>query len=339
MSTTEAQEPSVAETYTEGMSIHQRLGRILAEMPAIGKGQRNEQQGFMFRGHDDVMNALNPLLSKYGVFFVPRVLERVTDQRTTRQGGTMYEVNLHVEFTFYGPDGDFVEGSTWGEGTDSGDKSTNKAMTMALKNMLAQTFAVSTQEISQLDADQHSPDATTGRTSQLPFTSSGRVQLRPGAPLGWTAINAALKEIDAAMPWSDWVTQALLHLAGAEKLADLSVEQKRDCGILIANGVAHLVDTMAGREFPPPTRAEVADAFAWADSVDTRLAGPAMPLDPDEAAALEAAVASAKADTGSGQGDGGDGAEDATDAPLGPMPKGSGDEGVEFGPTDKEKAP
>ena len=48
-------------------TIHQRIVAIIEEMPAVGKTQRNTEQNFMFRGHDDVMNALNPLLAKHGV--------------------------------------------------------------------------------------------------------------------------------------------------------------------------------------------------------------------------------------------------------------------------------
>jgi hypothetical protein len=144
--------------HADGRSIHQRMIAVLDELPAIGKDQRNEQQKFMYRGHDDVMNALNPLLAKHGIYFVPRVLERVPGERTTQRGTTMYEVNLLVEFTFYGAQGDSVTASAWGEGTDSGDKSTNKAMTMALKNVVAQAFALATQELS--DADAGSPEET-----------------------------------------------------------------------------------------------------------------------------------------------------------------------------------
>lgn len=276
------------------LTVYQRVGAIVAEMPAIGKGQRNEQQGFMYRGHDDVMNALNPLLSKYGVFFTPRVVERVTDQRTTSRGGTMYEVNLHVEYTFYGPNGDSFTASAWGEGTDSGDKSTNKAMTMALKNVLAQTFAVSTEEQSRLDTDQHTDEPTGGRESARPTTSDGIV-IRPDAPLGWAAVSARMKQIDAAMPWAEWVQEALLLLTGESKLSDLSDEERRDTGIRVANGVAHLVEAVEGRDFPPPSRAEVQDAFAQPDAVGVVLSGPEKPLDPDEAAAAKQAELDAEA--------------------------------------------
>lgn len=143
------------------LTVHEALGRILAELPAIGKTQENKEQHFMFRGIDDVLNALNPLLSKYGVFYVPDVLDRVPSLRTTRGGGTMYEVNLHVRFTFYGPAGDSVQASGWGEGTDMGDKSTNKAMTNAMKYVLFQTFAIATAEQSEMDNDRTSPEPTT----------------------------------------------------------------------------------------------------------------------------------------------------------------------------------
>lgn len=144
-------------------SIYERVAAILKALPAIGKGQRNTQQNFQYRGHDDVMNELNPLLSKYQVFFAPTVLERITAERKTSKGSIMYEVNLHVQYTFFGPRGDSFTASAWGEGTDMGDKSTNKAMTMALKNVIAQTFAVSTEESSRYDTDQHSEEETTGR--------------------------------------------------------------------------------------------------------------------------------------------------------------------------------
>lgn len=141
-------------------TIHQLMGRVLAELPAVGKTQENREQGFHFRGHDDVMNALNPVLSKHGVFVLPRVLERERSTRQTRSGGTMYEVNLHVKFTFYGPAGDFVEASVWGEGTDMGDKATSKAMTSAFKYCLVEAFSISTKEVSLTDADRTTPENT-----------------------------------------------------------------------------------------------------------------------------------------------------------------------------------
>jgi hypothetical protein len=154
--------------------IHYKMAAILSELPAIGKSERNEQQQFMFRGHDQVLNALNPLLAKHGVYATPMVLDRVTAQRQTRSGGVMYEVNLHVKYTFYASDGSSISASAWGEGTDSGDKSTNKAMTMAFKNVLNQVFAINTQETQNLDTDRSHPEETVARQDPVGEPTAGK---------------------------------------------------------------------------------------------------------------------------------------------------------------------
>ena len=46
------------------MNIYESITKIMEEVPAIGKDKVNKVQGFKFRGIDDVMNALQPLLSK-----------------------------------------------------------------------------------------------------------------------------------------------------------------------------------------------------------------------------------------------------------------------------------
>ncbi len=144
-------------------TIYERMTAILAELPPIGKTQKNTQQNFMFRGQDDMLNALNPLLAKHGVFIIPDVLERRTDHRTTAKGSIMFEVNLHVRFTAYGTAGDSVSGSAWGEGTDMGDKATSKAMTMAFKYWITQAFAISTAEASDPDRDTPQESSSRGR--------------------------------------------------------------------------------------------------------------------------------------------------------------------------------
>lgn len=142
---------------TDKLSVHEAIAKVIGELPAIGKDSYNQQQGFAFRGIDAVVSALKPLLAKHGVVIVPDVTERLYAQRATARGGIMHEVNLHVRFHVYGPDGSSVEASGWGEGTDSGDKATNKAMTGAYKYVLFQLFAIADEAA---DADATSPEAT-----------------------------------------------------------------------------------------------------------------------------------------------------------------------------------
>jgi hypothetical protein len=252
-------------------------------MPAIGKGQRNEQQGFMYRGHDDVMNALNPLLSIYRVFFVPKVLERVPAQRTTNQGKVMYEVNLHVEYTFYGPLGDSFSASAWGEGTDSGDKSTNKAMTMALKNVLAQVFAVSTAEQAAYDTDQHADPETVAE-----FDPSQKIV--PGAPTGWALIQTMILDLDRTL--SEWVAEAIFKTYGTQANEIKDAELKRQAFCRTSNAVYRVAaELFKDGDFPPPSDDDYRKVFAWAfDGV--HLDGPGTPFDdPDAVAEFEQAVA------------------------------------------------
>lgn len=137
------------------------MARVLGDLPAIGKDDRAPQNmgGYAFRGIESITAALKPLLAKHGVFVVPRTVERLESARPTKGGGTMFVIDVHVEWTFHGPAGDQLSASTWGEGTDSGDKATQKAYTSAFKSMLAQVFCISD---SETDSERHEvPETTT----------------------------------------------------------------------------------------------------------------------------------------------------------------------------------
>lgn len=138
--------------------IYGALAQIIGDLPAIGKGQRNEAQQFNFRGIDDILEHLKPLLARYGVVYVPRVLERISEVRTTRSGTALYVIHLHVQFTFYAVDGSLVIASAWGEGSDSGDKATPKAHTGAQKSALTAALSIATREQRDDDPDRHSPE-------------------------------------------------------------------------------------------------------------------------------------------------------------------------------------
>lgn len=162
-------------------SIYERMAAVLRDLPAIAKASENKQQNYMFRGIDDVLNALNPVLAKHGVFYTPTVLEARTEQRTSGKGNSLYATWLHVQYTFYGLAGDTVTASAWGEGTDSLDKATNKAMTGAMKYCLFQVFAISTKEGGDADTD-HNPGEET-----LPKWMGPIIQRLDGLPKEYRA--------------------------------------------------------------------------------------------------------------------------------------------------------
>lgn len=146
-------------------TVHQAIGQIITKMEGIGKNQRNKEQGYNFRGIDDVLKVLHPLLGEHGVFFAPDVIEREVEERTSKSGTKGTCTYLHVRYTVFGPDGDSFELSTWGEGLDYGDKATNKAMTAAFKYALFEVFAVSDPEE---DGDHHTPEETVATVRREP---------------------------------------------------------------------------------------------------------------------------------------------------------------------------
>lgn len=221
-------------------TIQDRLAAILGELPAIGKDAFNAQQNFHYRSHDDVLNALNPLLAKHGVVVVPYVLKRVPGERSTSSGKTMYEVNLHVQYEFHGLAGDSIAASAWGEGTDMGDKATNKAMTGAFKNVLAQVFAVSTAE--SFDGDAGTPEETTRgqaqpkgrsqraeRPAQAQAASPPGGGLLPGAITGegyLTRLAEAFRALDPTIDWTATMQPGVQAVFGVES-RDLVPEDRK----------------------------------------------------------------------------------------------------------------
>jgi len=134
-------------------NIYQSIAAILEEVPAIGKTKKNLTQNFMFRGIDDVMNTFQPLLAKHKVFIVPQVLEQTREERQTAKGSTLLYSICKIKYTFYAEDGTSVDAIVVGEGMDSGDKATNKAMAIAMKYAMFQVFCIPTEEMKDPDGD------------------------------------------------------------------------------------------------------------------------------------------------------------------------------------------
>lgn len=135
--------------------IYKKINAVMNDIGAVGKTSRNEQQKFMFRGIDAVMNAINPALTKHNVFVVPTILEQTREERTNKNGTTLIYSVCTIKYTFYAEDGSFVEAVVIGEGMDTGDKATNKAMSIALKYALFQVFMIPTEEMVDPDSESH----------------------------------------------------------------------------------------------------------------------------------------------------------------------------------------
>ena len=136
------------------MNIYESITKIIADCPAIAKDSRNTQgNGYMYRGIDAVMNVFQPLLAKYKIFVVPQVLDTIREERVTSKGANLIYSILRVKYTFFAEDGTSVEAVVQGEGMDSGDKASNKAMSAAFKYAMFQVFCIPTEEMKDCDAE------------------------------------------------------------------------------------------------------------------------------------------------------------------------------------------
>ncbi len=152
-------------------NVYQAWAQVMGDVQGIRKSERNSAQGFNFRGIDQVLNTVGPVLRKHGVVVFP-IAEDVEQERyTTAKGGVMHSVVVRVRFVVVGPDGDQFEGVSFGQAADSGDKAVSKAQSVAYRTFLLQSLTVPTDDRDP-DADSHV------RTSAPSPADQARAQLR-----------------------------------------------------------------------------------------------------------------------------------------------------------------
>ena len=137
-------------------NVYQAIGAVSQALSAqgIGKNRNNAQQGYKFRGIDDVLNALSAALVASGLVILPRCTERTVVERQTAKGGAIFNVTCRVEFDLVSTeDGSSHTVCTYGEAMDSADKATNKAMSAAYKYLALLVFCIPTEATPDNDAD------------------------------------------------------------------------------------------------------------------------------------------------------------------------------------------
>lgn len=150
--------------------IHESILKILEDIGHISKDRNNPQQGYKFRGIDDVYNAIHPLLARHQVFPTCEVIERSHAERETRNGSAMFFVTLRVKYTLHAVDGSTVTTEAVGEGCDVSDKSANKALSAAYKYALFQLFCIPTEAVdSETETHEVAPKRTDVKYSQKTF--------------------------------------------------------------------------------------------------------------------------------------------------------------------------
>lgn len=132
--------------------------QVMKAVEAIKKEKRNQQQNFIYRGIDDVYGELHRHFAEAGIYCRPEAVTREQFERASKSGGVIYSVIVRMRYHLTADDGSSITLEIVGEGMDSADKATNKAMAIAHKYALLQAFMIPTHDMD--DPDGHSPEPT-----------------------------------------------------------------------------------------------------------------------------------------------------------------------------------
>lgn len=159
--------------------VYAAIASVSAAMASrgISKDRKNQSQGFVFRGIDDVYDALAPALKAASLVMLPRVTGREVAERQTQKGGTLFYVTLTVEYDLVSAeDGSKHTICVVGEAMDSGDKATNKALSAAYKYAAFQAFCIPVEGTPDADAETHQDIRPKGREHHESFDDRERAR-------------------------------------------------------------------------------------------------------------------------------------------------------------------
>lgn len=146
-------------------NVHQAIVGMMREIDPIVKAQKNSGQGgYLFRGIDDVYNFVHPHLCKWGVYLTSEIIDESHTKGQTSKGNATNICIMRMRYKLTAEDGTFVTTEVSGEATDSNDKSTAKALSMAYKYAFFQLLCI--------PIEQHDPDAGPPKHPNPPANAS-----------------------------------------------------------------------------------------------------------------------------------------------------------------------
>lgn len=192
-------------------AIHSQLVDAMRMVGTIGKDSTAPAVlgGYRFRGIDALLNQLHPAFVTVGVHVVPELLSEERSSYETAKKAVMFHSSVRVRFTFYSVlDGSSVAAIAAGEGVDTGDKATGKAITSAFKSAMWIVLSVPTENAEDTEgvdrdiaADTHRRRADGRRASKGDDVALGAVDPAPDEKataaairLFWARLRDVMKE-------------------------------------------------------------------------------------------------------------------------------------------------
>lgn len=137
---------------TEPRTVTEAISAVMAEVTSVSKDDQfnGGQTRFAYRGVDRVVKALSASMRKHGLIMAPTASGIPEYISVTTSGGKPASlVRVLVTYTLYVAERGPVDGlavTVPGEAMDSGDKAVSKAMSVAWRTALLQTFFLPTEE-------------------------------------------------------------------------------------------------------------------------------------------------------------------------------------------------
>lgn len=192
--------------------IYGAIAGVIADVGAVSRDKINKTQGFKYRSVDDVFNVLKPALAKNKVVIVPMTLERISETvGHTKNGAVMTKVVCKIKFTFYAEDGSYVTSIIYGEGLDTGDKATNKAMAIAYKYACFQVFCIPTEEM--IDPDAERPEFEKEKAQE----DKNVAKRAKASEAGLKSKEKVDKETESSATEESRITEAMVNTVRAEQ--------------------------------------------------------------------------------------------------------------------------
>lgn len=156
-------------------SIFAIIPKIREDLGAISKDEETlVGTKYKYRGHDQIINAIVPLLNKYGVFTtVEDELLRYEGRAAANSKWNTAAV-IRKKVTFWAPDGSSVTSTVVAESTDNGNKAVGQAQTYAERFAYTQTFTIPTGDADPDSNAEDAPGAPEPGTTQATATQPTR---------------------------------------------------------------------------------------------------------------------------------------------------------------------
>ena len=153
---------------TQSETIGKLVGAIGAAMADIGyvRGTgTNDHQRYKYTSDEDLTAAVQPVMAKHGLAMLPSGCDVERVEVKTAKGGSASSVHVLQTWTVAHSSGEWMQIQMPGEGRDSQDKGTPKALTAARKYALRHLFCVPTGDDAEKEAK------VNGEPDQSPYVA------------------------------------------------------------------------------------------------------------------------------------------------------------------------